>query len=46
MCHDEVMFASPHEFNPERFLVPQAGSGESDLNAFDPTKFVFGFGRR
>lgn len=36
MCHDENVFSSPLDFNPDRFLV----------STVDPKTIIFGFGRR
>lgn len=38
MLHDPQVYASPHSFDPTRFLKPSPDP--------DPRKFVFGFGRR
>lgn len=38
MLHDPQVYASPHSFDPTRFLKP--------IPDPDPRKFVFGFGRR
>ena len=40
--HDPEVYPDPDVFRPERFIC----DGKLDLSVRDPSKFVFGFGRR
>ena len=40
--HDPVVYPQPDEFNPERYLK----NGNLDAEDKDPTRVMFGFGRR
>ncbi|KAJ7211168.1 cytochrome P450 [Mycena pura] len=42
ILHDKEMYADPHTFNPERFLL----DGKLDPTVRDPETAAFGFGRR
>ena len=42
---DERIFPEPDQFIPTRYLNADRGSVNNDL-PYDPSKFVFGFGRR
>ncbi|KAJ6484172.1 cytochrome P450 [Mycena sanguinolenta] len=42
ILHDKEMYADPHSFNPERFLL----DGKLNPAVRDPETAVFGFGRR
>ena len=50
MCHDETQYPSPSEFNPDRFLPKVTKSEKVEVSSIpgteDPTRVVFGFGRR
>ena len=49
MCHDEDVFQSPMEFNPDRHLHlmnSSAGASKAASRPDDPVNIVFGFGRR
>ncbi|KAI0312278.1 cytochrome P450 [Amylostereum chailletii] len=41
LTHDPSVYPDPFAFNPDRFL-----SSSSSGSQFDPTQYVFGFGRR
>ncbi|KAI0697654.1 cytochrome P450 [Cerioporus squamosus] len=40
--HDPEVFEAPHEFRPERFIR----DGRLDVTLQDPTRYMFGYGRR
>ncbi|KAK6978085.1 cytochrome P450, partial [Favolaschia claudopus] len=42
LLHDPVMYPDPFTFNPSRFIT----DGNLDCTTNDPSRFVFGFGRR
>ena len=41
MMRDEKVYKNPHNFNPDRFVGKTAENDD-----YDPTTWVFGFGRR
>ncbi|KAI0763603.1 CyP450 monooxygenase [Trametes elegans] len=43
MLHDPDVYDDPDKFLPERFITPD---GKLNFDIRDPTRFVFGFGRR
>ncbi|RPD57314.1 cytochrome P450 [Lentinus tigrinus ALCF2SS1-7] len=43
ICHDPERYPDPMTYNPERFLRED---GTFDCSTNDPSRFVFGFGRR
>lgn len=43
ITHDPAMYPDPLAFKPERYI---AEDGSFDCSANDPSRYVFGFGRR
>ncbi|KAJ7823789.1 cytochrome P450 [Mycena olivaceomarginata] len=42
ILYDPLMYPDPLKFNPSRFI----SKGKLDISKNDPSRFVFGFGRR